>query len=84
MEVVREVWRGGGSEGIEVWMKGWRELGRWGRGGYGGDIWKVDGYWVRPMAGIVVERKGQGGWMHGRGRWREKGKCGEEGGLGLL
>ena len=23
------MWRGGGAEGIEVWMNGCRELGRW-------------------------------------------------------
>ncbi len=61
-----------------------RDGGNWkggGRGGCGGEIWKVDGHWVRPRAGIVVEKKGQGGWKYGRGRWREKVKCGEEEGL---
>ena len=24
-----EMWRGGGAEGIEVLVKGWKELGRW-------------------------------------------------------
>ncbi len=77
-EVVRELWRGG-PEGIEVWMKGWRELERWGRGGCVGDIWKVDGYWVEAD-GWDCCREERPRWMDAWKRKveREKKKCGEE------
>ena len=59
------MWRGGGAEGIEVWMNGCRELGRWVR------VWRgnMEGGWVlgEAEAWDCCREERPMWWMHGRG-----------------
>ncbi len=53
-----EMGRGGEAEGIEVWMKRWRELGRWGKRKGGCREENMESRWVRPRTGISIEWEG--------------------------
>ena len=61
---MREVCRRG-ADGIEVWMKGWRELGRWG-GDWGGS---GCGRGNMKRGCVLGEAKGLDGCREERPRW---------------